>query len=297
MKKHLFCLLSILLCFISAFMLFNQTLESFDNIHIEDTLVFFPYSDSEIEVDTNDYSKTQILSIYFSYNTIVNDYYSENLAIFQSLGLDVLFNNFYISRYLPKVNVYIDNYTAIQNEIISISKLPLVEKIYISEFGMYNIINEYFDDSMIFDGEGGGEEQNCNISIDNDDKIRVGIVDSGNIDRLYNDFLCDVALVEEFPSGPNSYHITTVSDVIVQNFDNIDDLALYTTYASTATLIDLLPRLEYLLDNDVQIINLSIGTAFKDDVGVYHSLSQDIDSLIYMYNVPIIAAAGQMSAA
>jgi len=278
-------------------MLFGESILRYDKIHIDDSLVFFPYSDTEIEVDTYDYSETQILSIYFGYETIVDDYYSENLAMFQSLGLDNLFNNYYISRYLPKVNIYIDNYMAIQNEIISISELPLVEKIYISEYGMYNIIDEYFDDSIVIEPvEGGGGEGSCNISTDNDDKIRVGIVDSGNINRLYNDFLCDVVLVEEFPDGDTRYHITTVADVIVQKFEDLNDLALYTTNASTGDLVDLLPRLEYLLDNDVHIINLSIGTAFRDDVGVYHSLSQDIDSLIYMYNVPIVAAAGQMSA-
>jgi len=74
MKKHLFSSFYILLFVLSSLMLFGESILRYDKIHIDDSLVFFPYSDTEIEVDTYDYSETKILSIYFGYETIVDDY-------------------------------------------------------------------------------------------------------------------------------------------------------------------------------------------------------------------------------
>lgn len=118
--------------------------------------------------------------------------------------------------------------------------------------------------------------------------VSVGILESGIID-VENSELVE-SLIEIRDSSVNgvgpSEHTTEMAMIIGGSHGIAPDTYMYNAYLS-GTMTD---EMEWFLDNDVDIINMSCGVLYN--LGTYDSNSAYVDYIASEYTVTIVAAAG-----
>lgn len=251
------------------------------SVIIEEPLYMDTYS---YESGEGDYEPTFIVDIKTNIPGI--DVFYENSEILKLNN--VTEENVYVSSTIKSIRFYFQELDEAINFSSKYNWDENVQRIYIYQY--YYPITEMAPGGGINIDDGGGSD--CNSSTNTAGKIKVGIVDSGNISRLDNSDLCNVIVIEEFPSATQRNHITDIANIIIDEVGGIDDIAFVTTVDSSYENSDLLARLDYLDSKNVDVINLSIGTGTPANVGNYTSVAVTVDEFIYSTDIPIVAAAG-----
>jgi hypothetical protein len=281
-EKFIILLLGICLYVVLAFFSVsrNQMNDSVVVV-VEDPLYMDTYSYEEGEVY---YEPTFIVDI----KTIITgvDVFSENTKVLYHNK--VTEENGYVSSTINSVRFYFQDLDEAINFTEKYTWNLNIQMINIYQY--YYPLTEMAPGGGIIIDDGGGSD--CNSSTNTTGKIKVGIVDSGNIARLDNSDLCNVIVIEEFPSATQGNHITAIANIIIDEVGGIEDIAFVTTVDSSYENSDLLARLDYLDSKNVDVISLSIGTGTSANVGKYTSVAATVDEFVNSTDIPVVAAAG-----
>lgn len=121
--------------------------------------------------------------------------------------------------------------------------------------------------------------------------VTVGILEPGVVDATHSNFVNTNLLVRD-----EWYYVETVAEHTTQMASLIsgtNGIAPNATILSVETFGSLTGEIDWLLDNGVDVVNMSYCE--NDNFGIYSDESAYIDSIAYNYNVTFIAAAGNSS--
>lgn len=118
--------------------------------------------------------------------------------------------------------------------------------------------------------------------------VTIGILEPGVVDASHSNFVnTDLVVRDEW------YYIETVAEhttKMASLISGTNGIAPDAKILSVETYGSLTGEIDWLLDNGVDVVNMSYGEAAN--YGVYSDESAYIDSIAYNYNITFIAAAG-----
>ena len=210
-------------------------------------------------------------------------HYDQNKKLVESMG-DIECEELYVSKYSSFVDIEMTNeqFKACSNDVLSkISDNRFVDVIYVKEKvdkskkdSLTNIINnagglEYYQ-NRTYTGEG----------------INVGLLEIGVIDKDHQNLTNTSRKVRARLDNDLTDHATAMASIIAGSCGFAPDARILSVQLN-GTPAD---ELDWLIDNDVDIINMSYGEGNPD--GYYNSDSAYIDYMAYTYRLIIIGAVG-----
>lgn len=212
-------------------------------------------------------------------------FYNTNLKIFKKMGLSN-YINLYVSKYGPFIEVSFDTsyFNQVALEILSnVSSLSDVGKIYVKEKNDQNIQNQ-LRNNFVFVGAGTiYEEREYTAS-----GIKVGLLEYGIPDTDHVNFTNANVTTYDNPGfwDREVTHTTKMASIICGPNAAAQDCSLYSAYL-VGTPVN---EIEWMLDNDIDIVNMSYGET--NPTGNYDSNSAYIDFISYTYGVVFVASVG-----
>ncbi len=196
--------------------------------------------------------------------------------------------NVSFSDYAPFIRIYVDDFYEFLPEVEKLAALDEVSHTYLAteSYMTYG----FNDDIGLEPPPGGGGDSGDDPP--GDYHVKVGIIDAGNIDPTMSDKLPEFDIMEMDPNVDVSTHATVVADVLVRELDYADGVELYTAYIFEQDLSDIYVAVDWLISNDVDIVNMSVGTSYFDSEGEYDSIAEYVDFIVEQHGITFVAAAG-----
>lgn len=194
------------------------------------------------------------------------------------------YQELYISKYSPFIDITYDYdyFMNHKNEIL----VELTNNKYVKEVRL--IEDEKFIDCMPHVADAVDALDVYTNRTKTGDGVVVGILESGVI-KTNNDLLQDADITIR-PNVLNvlnkSDHSTEMAQLIAGTYGIAPGVKLLNAYADT----NLNQEIEWMIDNNVDIINMSCGEGDPD--GCYSDMSAYVDYIAYTYDIIIVAAAG-----
>ena len=144
----------------------------------------------------------------------------------------------------------------------------------------------WFGPPQAVDGSGGGGS-----SSEYDDTIKVGVYDGGTINTQYS-YFDNLDIVEYDSNASVNMHTTEVAAIIANEYGNNNYLSMHTIDYHSATIIEAMNWL--IVDQQVDIINISLGVDINQNDGDYGFISRYVDYLVNQYRIPVIKSSGNV---
>ncbi|MBE6140850.1 MAG: hypothetical protein E7172_04890 [Firmicutes bacterium] len=255
----------------------------FDNINLKVNLdVDNFYYPCNITMDSTDEEVEEYKRLSRSY---AKNYYKEkNGNVVSSLKVNGYLDK-YVSSYAPIVEFEFtpENYLKYGKEVLTeLSSCNAVDSICVSSGSQVqlepqmilslNVMNAYNDYQQgLYTGEG----------------VRVGVLESGVVDEDHENFSSDNLTVRNvwYFSETVTEHATQMASLIGGYNGIAPDAKIYSVQAYG----ELTGEIDWLLDNNVDIINMSF--AYEEYLGTYDDYSAYVDYIAYHYNVTFVGCA------
>lgn len=201
---------------------------------------------------------------------------------------DILISNyksFYISKYSPYVEFTYEKAKFYQYQDFILNQLnsnPDIETVYVKEYCYEK--QEQLILSLACAGTAGIYENRTYTG----EGVTVGILEPGLVDLSHEEFDNTTCLIHSQTGFTQTIenHTTQMAAIIAAE----DGIAPDATILSSYLYGSLSEEIEWMLDNDVDIINMSFGEANPD--GVYASDSAYVDYIARVYGVIMVASTG-----
>lgn len=120
------------------------------------------------------------------------------------------------------------------------------------------------------------------------DGIVVGILEPGKVNKNHPNLSHTTVTIRSsiYNLGADTEHSTNMALIIAGENGIAPDATILSAYASGT----LNAEIDWMIDNDVDIINMSFG--YVEDQGIYNNSSAYCDYICYSYSVVMVAAAG-----
>lgn len=217
------------------------------------------------------------------YRQTVKEYYSSfNNRLIEKLGISHFNLSMTVSNYTPFVFMRSDAITTtLMNSLISISKNEEIQRIYI-----YDKIEPKVELSQTIDALMNDYSIN---SLYNGSGITIGFVEPSVLDKDNINFVgrnVTIAPGSGFTNYLNDSHAIRVAAVAAGNYG----IARGANILAVQQIGDLSEEFEWLLNNNVDIINASFG--YIPNYGEYDSNALYIDRIVNVYKVLFVGSAG-----
>lgn len=194
-----------------------------------------------------------------------------------------MFNDVYMNRYGPFTSIHVSNKArnaSTYDDIIKLAYYDEVEIVEISTSDSYE--NQLYDAKLV-----SGIDTTNDIPIGGAG-IKIGMLECGIPDVNHSNFIAtditvkdDLLIIE-----PVNQHANVVCSILAGVNGIARDASIYSAYALGS--ID--AEVEWMLDNEVHIINCSFGET--NNTGVYSEMSAYMDYIVYTYGITVVAAVG-----
>lgn len=156
----------------------------------------------------------------------------------------------------------------------------------------YDLVNEGLAVTNAMDAtiEGNIEYMNLTAlrnSMPLDSYVNVGIIEYSNPE--YRESFQGKAIYEHYPNAAEGSHASAIMEIIVSIVPYATFYCANTCGSNTSSLAS---EIDWLLLNDVHVINMSVGTVIYD---TYHLQCSYIDRIICLYGVTFVKSAGNDS--
>ncbi len=207
---------------------------------------------------------------------------NRNINKFMSLGN---YQDLYISSYSPFIDISYnyDYFMRYKNSILSnITKCE-----YVSEVSIIETFYDY-ESCIDYSCEASDAGQVYETRSKTGDGVVVGILEPGLIDDTHEDLANTNITIRSHASNlvASKTHTTKMALIIGGDHGVAPGVSILNANL-TGTMND---EIDWMLDNDVEIINMSFMT--EENQGTYNATSAYADYISYTYNVIIVAAAG-----
>lgn len=254
----------------------------------------YSYNEQEVievvlNIDMELYSNQNLRETnYDAYLEQINSYYTtRNQELNNQLNF-VDYDSCFISDYSPlvKYSYSYDNFIKNENKIIdTIESNPKISSARIKGYKIdKKNNNEYMGFSVTDDGL-NLEEIYDNRTLTGD-KIKVGILDSGEVDFTQPEFQNVDHEVYTRPNSSISAHATNMARIIASDYGLAPDAKVY----SAKVIAGVEDEFSWFINNGVHIINFSAG--FGTNMGTYDDESAYFDYIVASFDVVIVVAAG-----
>lgn len=220
--------------------------------------------------------KKELLQEGKQYHSLMNDILIEKFG-------NINFTNLYVSKYAPFFSFEISKGELIDNSILNeLCKSSFIEEITVKTDYKYE---EYMTSAKNLVGGTTITNDNPNL---NGEGIRVGVLECGIADKN-SDVLANVDITcrdEWYYIETKTEHATAMSAIIAGE----DGIAKNAKLFSVELFGNPSSEIDWLLDNEVDIINCSYGDS--NPTGNYLSDSAYFDYIIMNYKKTVVAAAG-----
>lgn len=213
------------------------------------------------------------------YYTSINEGYVENIEFFT-------YQDMYISKYSPYINYTFDRSTFNKYEtyiINEINEKSYIETAYIKE--NFTINRDRFISGTV-DNAGAWDQWNNNYYTG--DGVIVGVLEPGLVDETLSIFddISVTVLRQNTPNEAVHEHSTFMAGCIAGREGVAKDASILS--ACLYGVMD--EEVDWMLDNNVDIINMSYGDA--NPTGIYDSDSCYADYIVNQYKITMVAAVG-----
>lgn len=236
------------------------------------------YREDFTDVQYQDYRKNKR-------ENAIKHFYQNNLKVFKKMGL-TKYLNVYVSKYSPFIEISFDSsyFSSKALEILThISSMLDIDVIYVNDISKVDVKPNIYN-NFAFCGAGMLYYNRTHTA----SGIKVGLLEGGILDEDHQNFAnANVVVRDEFYFfETETDHATMMGSAICGPNAAAQNCTLYSVqlYGSPTG------EMEWLLDNDVDIVNMSFGET--NPTGNYNSDSAYFDYISYTYGVVFVASAG-----
>lgn len=236
------------------------------------------YREDFTDVQYQDYRKNKR-------ENAIKHFYQNNLKVFKKMGL-TKYLNFYVSKYSPFIEISFDSsyFSSKALEILThISSMLDIDVIYVNDISKVDVKPNLMN-SFAFSGAGSIYYNRTHTA----SGIKVGQLEVGILDEDHQNFAnANVVVRDElyFFETVND-HSTMMGTVICGPMAAAQNCTLYSVELFGSPT----GEMEWLLDHDVDIVNMSFSET--NPTGNYNSDSAYFDYISYTYGVVFVASAG-----
>ena len=211
------------------------------------------------------------------------EYYSKvNEECLKEVDLS-MFDNVYVGKYSPFINITIlkkARSVTTYDDIVNLAYYDVVEFVDVDTFNTNE--NQIYASKTL-----SGINQASDESYGGDG-IRIGVLELGLPDVSHSNFLATdiVCLDQPLCIETVDEHATKVCSVLA----GVNGVARNASLYCAQLVGHPSNEVEWMLDNDVNVINCSYGDANPN--GVYSNVSSYMDYVVYTYRITIVAAVG-----
>ena len=245
------------------------------------------------------YSSEEIIRILKTHRMKASEYYKEeNSSLVKTLNLENLTTNITYSKYTPFIFLEFSEELSTY-QISSISTLSTssdVKAIYIQKIGTNSNqkSNELEDAIAAANGT-----QVVNAGIYDGTGIIIGVLDGGIIDTDNDNFDDTTVTIKQEAGNTEATHPTAVASILGGENGIAPGATLLSAQWDSfgdVDLVDLSDDIEWMIDNDVNVINMSIWDVETDNLGEYSIGASYLDYIIRNTWVTIVGSAGNRGA-
>lgn len=257
------------------------SLESGDDVVLTDEVIV------QVKLDEEDFEDKTLINPddQKAYRQAAKEYYSElNSNYFSNIDL-INYESAYISKYSPYIEFKYnrEEYYNLENYIVNeLNNNEYVEMAYIKD----NINNKVGNVNLSMRVAGAWDQYN-NPEYTGEG-IVVGVLELGLVDASHAAFANTT--VQVYEQGGEIEHVEDHSTLMAAYIAGYDGVAPDATILSAYLLDTMVNEIDWMLDNDVNIINMSFGDA--NPTGDYSADSAYCDYIVKQYKVTIVVSAG-----
>ena len=250
-------------------------------------------SDSQFNYDVGEYHKLtndEVKRIKDERKQLAEAYHkSLNLKIYKELSLMSL-SNLYVSKYFPIVSFEIDSQKLVDTDYSILNKLANI-----SNVNQVVVSPKYEVKAQAYSCR-GYEVMNARDEIDNGTLtgrgVVAGVIDIGILDRDNPNFEGKNVIVRNHPTfiEMEDSHATYMGALIGGTYG----VARNATILSVQEFLNLTGEFDWLIDNNVDVVNMSIG---DNPNGLYKQTSATVDYMIRNYGITCCTSAGNYTVA